>query len=184
MVGLRLKMSVFLLTYQDDWAPTTKGGWGGFQAPKLLWLNPRYWNTDHVQIFNTVRPWDAQFLGNEKNRTAQIRARWSKKRAGQGFYYVNLFSSNIFGPNSKTCTWKVRAAWGLVSRGLTVMGSPVSAIFGSPGNFLFFFHSWSIISKQLKDMGTALRNKKQQHFITKMMPIFWQLAFKAILKIQ
>ena len=31
MVGLRLKMSVFLLTYQDDWAQTTKGGWGVFK---------------------------------------------------------------------------------------------------------------------------------------------------------
>ena len=28
--------------------------------------------------------------------------------------------SNIFGPNSKTCTCEVRAAWGRVSRGLTV----------------------------------------------------------------
>ena len=28
--------------------------------------------------------------------------------------------SNIFGPNLKTCTWEVRAAWGHVSRGLTV----------------------------------------------------------------
>ena len=29
--------------------------------------------------------------------------------------------SNIFGPNSKTCTCEVRAAWGPVSRGLTVL---------------------------------------------------------------
>jgi hypothetical protein len=28
--------------------------------------------------------------------------------------------SNIFGPNSKTCTCEVRAAWGRVSRGFTV----------------------------------------------------------------
>ena len=49
------------------------------------------------------------------------KARWSKRRAAQGFYYINSFSSNFFGPNSKTCTCKVRAAWGRVSRGLTVM---------------------------------------------------------------
>ena len=48
------------------------------------------------------------------------KARWSKRRAAQGFYYINSFSSNFFGPNSKTCTCKVRAAWGRVSRGLTV----------------------------------------------------------------
>ena len=28
--------------------------------------------------------------------------------------------SSIFGPNSKTCTCEIRAAWGRVSRGLTV----------------------------------------------------------------
>ena len=50
------------------------------------------------------------------------KGRWSKNRAAQGFYYINSFSSNIFGPYSKTCTCKVRAAWGLVSRGLTVHG--------------------------------------------------------------
>ena len=34
MMGLRLKMSVFLLTYQDDWAQITKGGWGVFKPQK------------------------------------------------------------------------------------------------------------------------------------------------------
>ena len=51
----------------------------------------------------------------------RAKARWSKKRAAQGFHYINSFSSNYFGPNSKTCTCKDRVAWGLVSRGLTVI---------------------------------------------------------------
>ena len=50
----------------------------------------------------------------------RVKAKWSKNRAAQGFYYINSFSSSIFGPYSKTCTCKVRAAWGRVSRGLTV----------------------------------------------------------------
>ena len=51
----------------------------------------------------------------------RVKAKWSKNRAAQGFYYINSFSSNIFGPYSKTCTCKVHAAWGHVSRGLTVV---------------------------------------------------------------
>ena len=50
----------------------------------------------------------------------RVKEKWSKNRAAQGFYYINSFSSNIFGTYSKTCTCKVRAAWGRVSRGLTV----------------------------------------------------------------
>ena len=71
------------------------------------------------------------FLGEWKNSCSSNscnfcyligwKARWSKNRAAQGFYYINSFSSNIFGPNSKTCTCKVRAAWGRVSQGLTVV---------------------------------------------------------------
>ena len=34
---------------------------------------------------------------------------------------VKTCISKVFGPNSKTCTSKVRAAWGRVSRGLTVL---------------------------------------------------------------
>ena len=66
----------------------------------------------------------------------RVKARWSKNRAAQGFYYINSFSSNIFGPNSKTCTCKVRAAWGRVSRGLTVNG-----IFKISG---FHWSKWAI----------------------------------------
>ena len=36
--------------------------------------------------------------------------------------------SNTFGPNSKTCTCEVRAAWGRVSRGLTVMHNILAGI--------------------------------------------------------
>ena len=50
----------------------------------------------------------------------RVKAKWSKNRAAQGFHYINLFISNTFGPNSKTCTCEVRAAWSGVSRGLTV----------------------------------------------------------------
>ena len=67
------------------------------------------------------------FFEERKTRAAQnscnfrVKARWSKNRAAQGFHYINSFISNFFGPNSKTCTCKVRAAWGRVSRGLTVV---------------------------------------------------------------
>ena len=70
------------------------------------------------------------FFGERKNSCSskfvqllllnRVKARWSKKRAAQGFHYINSFISNFFGPNSKTCTCEVRAAWGRVSRGLTV----------------------------------------------------------------
>ena len=36
-------------------------------------------------------------------------------------FWGNSFISNVFGTNSKTCTCKVRAAWGRVSQGLTVI---------------------------------------------------------------
>ena len=72
------------------------------------------------------------FLGERKNSCSskfvqllllnRMKAKWSKNRAAQGFHYINSFSSNFFGPNSKTCSCKVRAAWGRVSRGLTVLG--------------------------------------------------------------
>ena len=51
----------------------------------------------------------------------RMKARWLKNRAAQGFHYINSFISNFFGPNSKTCTCEVRAAWGRVSQGLTVV---------------------------------------------------------------
>ena len=50
----------------------------------------------------------------------RVKARWSENRAAQGFHFINSFISNFFGPNSKMCTCKVCAAWGHVSRGLTV----------------------------------------------------------------
>ena len=50
----------------------------------------------------------------------RVKVRWSENRAAQGFHFINSFISNFFGPNSKTCTCKVRAAQGRVSRGLTV----------------------------------------------------------------
>ena len=50
-----------------------------------------------------------------------LKARWSENRAAQGFHFINSFISNFFGSNSKTCTCEVCAAWGRVSRGLTVL---------------------------------------------------------------
>ena len=69
------------------------------------------------------------FFGERKNSCSskfvqllllnRVKARWSENRAAQGFHYINSFTSNIFGPNSKTCTWEVHATWDRVSRGLT-----------------------------------------------------------------
>ena len=73
------------------------------------------------------------FFGERKNSCSskfeqlllltRMKAKCSENRAAQGFYHINLFSSNFFGPNSKTCTCEVRAAWGRVSRGLTVISN-------------------------------------------------------------
>ena len=54
-----------------------------------------------------------------------VKARWSENRAAPGFHYINSLISNIFGPNSKTCPCEVHAAWGRVSRGLTVIHSNI-----------------------------------------------------------
>ena len=35
-------------------------------------------------------------------------------------HFINSFISNLFGPDSKTCTSEVRASQGRVSRGLTL----------------------------------------------------------------
>ena len=70
------------------------------------------------------------FFGERKNSCSskfvqllllnRVKERWSGNRAAQVFHFINSFISNLFGPNSKTCTWEVRAAWGCVSRGFTV----------------------------------------------------------------
>ena len=70
------------------------------------------------------------FFGERKNSCSskfvqllllnRVKARWSKNRAAQGFHYINSFSSNFFGPNSKTSSCKVRASCGCVFRGLTI----------------------------------------------------------------
>ena len=70
------------------------------------------------------------FFGERKNSCSskfvqllllnRVKARCSENRAAQGFHFINSFISNYFGPNSKTCTWEVRAARGRVSQGLTV----------------------------------------------------------------
>ena len=70
----------------------------------------------HARIFFWVKYSKAlrcTFFGEWKNSCSSNscnfcyligwKARWSKNRASQGFYYINSFSSNIFGPNSKTC---------------------------------------------------------------------------------
>ena len=84
------------------------------------------------------------------------KARWSKNRAAQGFYYINSFSSNIFGPNSKTCTCKVRAAWGRVSWGLTVIYISLFKIFSSQ---VFLFGN--LIHNDVIKVATALKLPKQ-----------------------
>ena len=86
-------------------------------------------------LFATIRMYSkalrCMFFGERKNSCSskvvqlllliRVKARWSKNCAAQGFHYINSFISNFFGPNSKTCTCEVRAAWGHVSRGLTVL---------------------------------------------------------------
>ena len=71
------------------------------------------------------------FFGERKNSCSsnfvqlfllnRMKAWWIRKPCSSRFHFINSFISNSFGPNSKTCTCEVRAAWGRVSRGLTVL---------------------------------------------------------------
>jgi hypothetical protein len=86
--------------------------------------------TANIRMLNYSKALRCTFLGESKNSCSskfvqllllnRVKARWSENRAAQGFHYINSFISIFFGPNSKTCICKVRAAWGRVSRGLTV----------------------------------------------------------------
>ena len=80
----------------------------------------------------------------------RVKARWSKNCSAQGFHYINLFSSNFLGPNSKTCTCKVHAAWGRVSRGLTVLTFTQGR---NPGNFLFLFWEKQWLHKSILELS-------------------------------
>ena len=81
----------------------------------------------------------------------RMKGKMIKKSCCSRFYYINSFSSNNFGPNSKTCICKVRAAWGRVSRGLTVTGREVKSRFKRNAqcsrmhlwqNFFFGLHAY------------------------------------------
>ena len=78
------------------------------------------------------------FFGTKKNMCGskfvqlelfnKAKARTSKNRAAKSFHYINSCISNFFGPYSKTCFVKVRAAWGRVSWGLTVYSDKDDAL--------------------------------------------------------
>ena len=78
----------------------------------------------------------------------RVKARWSENRAAQGFHFINSFILNFFGPNSKTCSYKVRAAWGRVSRGLTVfefLESVEASVVESKMQFVNWFEPLSFL---------------------------------------
>ena len=50
----------------------------------------------------------------------RVKTKRSKKPCCSRFSLHKFVQINFFGPNSKTCTCKVRVAWGRVSRGPTV----------------------------------------------------------------
>ena len=88
----------------------------------------------------------------------KVKARWSENRAAQGFHFINSFISNFFGPNSKTCTCKVRAARGRVSRGLTVHRNYFN------GMSAFLFSNWNelilwTLSSTLSSVRAAQKRK-------------------------
>ena len=103
---------------------------------------------DHLEIGSKIvwtysKALRCTFFGERKNSCSskfvqlfllnKAESKMIKKSCCSRFYYINSFSSSFFGPNSNSCTCKVRAAWGRVSRGLTVAA---------------FVHSWAInISK-------------------------------------
>ena len=140
--------------------------------------------------WTTVRPWDARFLGEKKTCAAQNSCnfcyliRWKQndlKTVLLKVFTINSFSSNFLGPNLKTCTCKVRAAWGSVSRGLTVHPSrPIS------------FHNWPVedtksFPELVEASSTVNRIKppqmhqgiKSQWYIPKMQLPWWMILAEA-----
>ena len=101
----------------------------GLLAFVLFWRNCEKRRNSHCH-FKYSKALRCTFFGERKKSCSskfvqllllnRAKARWSKKRAAQGFHNINSFISNFFGPNSKTCTCEVRAAQDRVSRGLTV----------------------------------------------------------------
>ena len=61
--------------------------------------------------------------------TFLIKIRASQKNVHLKSIYQKTCISNFFGPYSKTCIVEVRAAWGRVSRGLTVAWNAVDLTF-------------------------------------------------------
>ena len=108
-----------------SYGPFVDDRWSKVKFPQdhvLFLIN--FLNCIKIQYSKALR---CTFFGERKNSCSskfvqlfRVKARWSENSAAQGFHYINSFISNIFGPNSKTCTWEVRAAQGRVSRGLNV----------------------------------------------------------------
>ena len=91
-----------------------------------------------MHVFWGMEKCSSKFVQPELLNKAKERT--SKNRAAQGFHYINSCISNFFGPYSKTCIVKVRAAWGRVSRGLTVIETKL--------------HQFSKFFLIVKDFGT------------------------------
>ena len=74
----------------------------------------RYMATSYISLADTIRHWDARFLGKGETCVAQN---------SRGFRYIDLCISNFLDPIQKhVCIVLVRAAWRHVSWGLTVHG--------------------------------------------------------------
>ena len=101
------------------------------------------------------------FLGEWKNSCSskfvqlellnKAKARISKHHAAQGFHYINLCISIIFGPStSKTCAVKGRSAWGHVSWGPTVVSNIFPRnpwnVFLTSRNHKKYYHQWCCTS--------------------------------------
>ena len=111
-----------------SYGPFVDDRWSKVKFPQdhvLFLIN--FLNCIKIQYSKALR---CTFFGERKNSCSskfvqllllnRVKARWSENRAAQGFHFINLFISNFFGPNSKMCTFEVRAAQGRVSQGLTV----------------------------------------------------------------
>ena len=104
------------------------------------------------------------------------------------FQYINSFISNIFGPNSKTCTCEVRAAWGLTvddlgySHHVSIVGDQTNESIWSPSlpTMVYWGSSWKP-NNQTDITRQKLRTVRQSRK-SYMLVYLEQQRFKACLR--
>ena len=91
------------------------------------------------------------------------KARWSKNRAAQGFYYINSFRSNIFGPYSRSVQLEAVYLEALL---YTMEGDFVEGAFLLSCTGIVMLYSWRSLLQNYKD--TKLAKKTYKNAVEKM----------------